>query len=765
MTSLVVDNNLYYLPNSDGTLTPLQFDDGGVWVGQFCPSFTPIGYVQTSSGYEVAWRYGYGDLVAIWACDRTGNVVSYQIYSHGSYALELLETTFGQDLNGDGVIGPTKTVISTDGSTSLTQYADEYFLTNSEGNGPALSDRGSPIVAGQFPGWAPIEAVATASGYLVAWENTESDLYSIWSTDNNGNVISYQWYIGTDPALKSLETTSGLNLNIAPTTTVSSASLSASTTTVISTDGSTSLTQVANEYFLYGSNGTGPALSYQGAPVVDGQFSGWVPIGAVATSSGYLVAWQNSQNDLYSIWNTDSNGNVISYQWYLGTDHALESLETVFGQDLNGDGTIGPTKTVISTDGSTSLTQYADEYFLTNSDGNGPALSYQGAPVVDGQFPGWAPIGAVATASGYLVAWEDSASGLYSIWGTDSNGNVVSYTQYIGNAYGGNYALESLETVFGQDLNRDGVIGPTKTVISTDGSTSLTQYADEYFLTNSEGNGPALSYAGNAVFDSEFAPWEPIGALATSSGYAVTWNYTGTDEYSLWNVDSSGNVTSYIHYQGSATATMDAGGLACLSMLGNLELLTACATDVAFPTEVGTYDTLIIDQATSFTGSIYNFTGTSSASSDAIDLKDIAFQGASVAFSANSRTDTGGTLTVYDANGTTADTIFFATGEFQTGNFDLADDGQGGLLITDPPTPTTLSTATVKTAMADAPHTQNHLDSSSAAPHDAHLYDARSLQQFWAGITTDTHRDAAVDLGHRYDRVTTHTEALLTHGR
>ena len=194
-------------------------------MGQFGPSFTPIGYVQTSSGYEVAWSYGYGDLVAIWTCDRTGNVVSYQTYSGGSYALELLETAFGQDLNGDGLIGPTKTVISTDGSTSLTQYADEYFLTNSEGNGPALSDQGSPIVAGQFPGWVPIGAVATASGYLVAWENTESDLYSIWSTDSNGNVISYQWYIGTDPALESLETTSGLNLNIAPTTTVSSASL------------------------------------------------------------------------------------------------------------------------------------------------------------------------------------------------------------------------------------------------------------------------------------------------------------------------------------------------------------------------------------------------------------------------------------------------------------------------------------------------------------------------------------------------------------
>src|SRR5690349_15294398 len=150
MTSLVVDNNFYYLANSDGTLTPLQFHGGGVCVGQFSPSFTPIGYVQTSSGYEVAWSYGYGDLVGVWTCDSTGNVVSYQTPSGGSHALESLETTFGQDLSRDGVIGPTKTVISTVGSTSLTQYADQYFLTNSEGNGPAVSDRGSPIVAGQF---------------------------------------------------------------------------------------------------------------------------------------------------------------------------------------------------------------------------------------------------------------------------------------------------------------------------------------------------------------------------------------------------------------------------------------------------------------------------------------------------------------------------------------------------------------------------------------------------------------------------------------
>ena len=48
-----------------------------------------------------------------------------------------------------------------------------------------------------------------------------------------------------------------------------------------------------------------------------------------------------------------------------GNEHALESIETIFDQDLNGDGTIGLTTTVIQTDtdssGSTSLTEVGNQ--------------------------------------------------------------------------------------------------------------------------------------------------------------------------------------------------------------------------------------------------------------------------------------------------------------------------------------------------------------------------------------------------------------------
>ena len=60
------------------------------------------------------------------------------------------------------------------------------------------------------------------------------------------------------------------------------------------------------------------------------------------------------------------------------------------------------------------------------------------------------------TASGYDVAWKNTSTGQYTVWTTDGNGN---YKGNIGAVSGTSSALETLEPVFRQDLNRDGVIG------------------------------------------------------------------------------------------------------------------------------------------------------------------------------------------------------------------------------------------------------------------------------------------------------------------
>ena len=240
---------------------------------------------------------------------------------------------------------------------------------------------------------------------------------------------------------------------------------------VIEADGVTALLQSGNDYFLNpvasGTTITGPELRFNGAPVTAGEWTGWTPIGAEHTSSGYEVAFYNSSTRLFNIWSTDSNGNYITNlaSGISGASSTLENFETIFQQDLNNDGTIGPPPppppTVIEAHGVTALLQSGNDYFLnpvaSGTTITGPELVYSGAPVTVGMWTGWAPVGVEHTSSGYDVAFYNSSTGLFNIWSTDSNGN------YLANLASGISAtsstLENFETIFQQDLNNDGTIG------------------------------------------------------------------------------------------------------------------------------------------------------------------------------------------------------------------------------------------------------------------------------------------------------------------
>ena len=734
-----VASQYFYLDGSGGSGPALQYAGANVTAGEF-GGWTPIGAVQTASGYEVAWKVAGANEYTVWTTDSHGNYTGNLIgaVSGNSYALESFETTFNQDLNGDTVIGPTTRVIQTDtnsfGTTTLTEVANQYFyLDGSGGSGPALQYAGANVTAAEFGGWTPIGAAQTASGYEVAWKVAGANEYTVWTTDSHGNYTGnlIGAVSGNSYALESFETTFNQDLNgdrvIGPTT------------RVIQTDtnsfGSTSLTEVASQYFyLDGSGGSGPALQYAGANVTAGEFGGWTPIGAAQTTSGYEVAWKVAGANEYTVWTTDSHGN---YSGNLigavsGNSYALESLETTFNQDLNGDGVIGPTTTVIQTDtnsfGSTSLTEVASQYFdLDGSGGSGPALQYAGANVTAGEFGGWTPIGAVQTASGYEVAWKVAGANEYTVWTTDSHGNYSG--NLIGAVSGNSYALESLETTFNQDLNGDGVIGPTKTVIQTDttsfGSTSLTEVASQYFdLDGSGGSGPALQYAGANVTAGEFGGWTPIGAVQTTSGYEVAWKVAGANEYTIWTTDSHGNYSgnligavsgnSYALESLETTFNQDlngdaviglyatpatteqisqplagASGVATIGASATLELTAADSASVTFAAPTGM---LKLDQPSTFTGEIFNFTGNGSLSgSDQIDLRTINY---------NSVHDSYGTGVLTVTDGTNIANLHFS-GSYTLANFKFASDGSGGTIVYDPPV---LNSPTAGTRIVTADH-------------------------------------------------------------
>jgi hypothetical protein len=351
-------------------------------------------------------------------------------------------------------------VISTDGSTQLTQAGSSYFVCATGGTtGPDLKISGAVVVAGALGGWIPIDAVQTAGGYEIAFKLPGTNLFTIWNTDGNGNYVSdtIGAVAGTSATLEAAETTFNQDLNgdgaigLRPI--------------VLATDtgafGSTALTELGSNYFLYAAGATtGPEQKINGALVVDGTLGGWTPIGAVATASGYEVAFKLPGTDLFTIWNDDGNGNYVSdtIGAVSGTSVVLESAETTFNQDLNGDGSIGIPTVVISTDGPTQLTQVGGNYFLYAVGGtSGPELKIAGGAVVAGTLGGWVPTDAVQTAGGYEVAFKLPGTSLFTIWNEDSNGNYISDT--IGAVSGTSAALESQESIFGQDLNGDGVVG------------------------------------------------------------------------------------------------------------------------------------------------------------------------------------------------------------------------------------------------------------------------------------------------------------------
>jgi serralysin len=174
------------------------------------------------------------------------------------------------------------------------------------------------------------------------------------------------------------------------------------------------------------------------------------------------------------VWNTDSGGNYLSNLVGVvsGSSSVLESLESSFHQDLNGDGTVGLTSRLIENAGSTVLYQVADGYSLGSP--SGPSVKYAGTPYVAGQS--WRPIGAEKTAGGYEVAWKAGDADQYAVWNTDSGGNYLS--NLVGVVSGSNSVLERQESSFHQDLNGDGTVGvPVVSTGSSAGVTMLTIYA------------------------------------------------------------------------------------------------------------------------------------------------------------------------------------------------------------------------------------------------------------------------------------------------
>ena len=203
-----------------------------------------------------------------------------------------------------------------------------------------------------------------------------------------------------------------------------------------------------------------------------------------------------------------------------------------------------PAPITIATNGVTSLVQIGSQYELEAvSSGSGPFLKYQGSTVTAGEFPGWTPVGAEKTATGYEVAWSLLGANEYTVWNTDNNGAYTGAAT--GVLSGASYALQKLESSFGEDLNGDGTIGPTVAKPPAASDFNKDSFSD-ILWQNTSGQAAVWELNGSNVIGSALVggnpgpSWKEIGTgdfngdgksdilWQNASGQAAVWEMNGT---------------------------------------------------------------------------------------------------------------------------------------------------------------------------------------------------------------------------------------------
>ncbi len=191
------------------------------------------------------------------------------------------------------------------------------------------------------------------------------------------------------------------------------------------------------------------------------------------------------------------------------------------------------------------------------------------------------------------------------------------------------------------------------------------------------------------LYQAFFQAWGQTSGSALNGVYFWEWDPNGSTSNVGPNIDSFSPQNSPA--QAAATAgfeavsTANSAGAAALD--GSVTIGTSATVELAADnsqsvTFNGATGMLKLDQSSTFSGEIFNFTGNGNlATSDQIDLKDILFgPGTTASYSGNV---SGGTLTVSDAQHDT--TNIALAGNYTDSTLSLFSDGNGGTLVVDPP--------------------------------------------------------------------------------
>ncbi|MBY0317396.1 MAG: VCBS domain-containing protein, partial [Reyranella sp.] len=239
------------------------------------------------------------------------------------------------------------------------------------------------------------------------------------------------------------------------------------------------------------------------------------------------------------IYTLDNSNTTVQALGNGETLHELMTVATADGSTSRIDIVIDGADDPVEDQGLTILAQVDDQFFFRDESGSGPSFKVGGTAFTSTLVAGWTPVGVESVATGYQVVLRHGDSDRYLVWNTDQDGSYIG--NVIGPVTGTDVSLQTLETSFHQDLNRNGEIGLTITTLEAFGATSLVEIGDLFQLRNLDQGGPWLKLNAVPVADNQFGLWEPIAAEKTGTGYSVAWQNASTGEYLVWNTNDNGD--------------------------------------------------------------------------------------------------------------------------------------------------------------------------------------------------------------------------------
>jgi hypothetical protein len=541
------------------------------------PGWTVLAAAAIDNVNTLLWRHGPSGSLTTWTFDdRWAASGSSPVVSSDSAKALSLESLFQRDANGDGCIGTGWVPMAVAGPvTLLRQNGSGALAASVNGDLPqALRWDGTVLQAQdpRLPGWDAVAAARVGDSNRLLWRHRASGLLASWSFDDSWAASAAAAPVAfQSSAAHALErafvsdangdgcigSPLGRRVTLAV---VGSLELQRSTS-----DGALWLTTVSllpNDVRLL------LELTWNGSPLrhQDPRLPGWTALAATAIEDTVQLVWRHAPSGQLATWSFDANLAASGGTTPVAADSAeAHGLETLFGFDANGDGSIGsPWSTIARVDGQQLLRQSGSGRLAVATAGGSPIpLLWGGQPLLqaDQRLPGWLPLAAAALAEGNTLLWRHGPSGQLATWSFDEFWNPIGGAAPVG---GDSAAAQSLESRFRIDANGDGCIGSPWLAIAGATASEVTLWrhgVSQQLAVADPGVEPVPLRWGDRPLlatDPRLPGWTLLAAVATAAENRLLWRHDPSGQLASWSCDRSWTPTmGTAPMPGSSPAALD----------------------------------------------------------------------------------------------------------------------------------------------------------------------------------------------------------------